>query len=122
LEGYLVLQEYTSEYADKEVVNVVDWEATSVAVQADLLQAAIRLSAERRLIIWSVSLPRPTTAMLEESGFKLERQPASAAQQIPALLVRAIRDDHLDDEWLFAGQKLLEMKSWDLRMLYSMCG
>jgi GNAT superfamily N-acetyltransferase len=121
LEGYLVLQEYTA-YADKEVVNIVDWEATSVAVQAELLQAAMDLTADRRLITWSVSLPRQTKAVLDEAGFKLVRQPQNVAQQRRALLVRPIRDEELDGDWLFTGQPLLDMKSWDLRMLYSMHG
>ena len=122
LEGYLVLQEYTSAYADREVVNIVDWEATSVAVQRELLQAAVSLTADRRLMIWSVSLPRQATAVLDEKGFKLERTPESATQQRRALLVRSIRDEGPDGNWLFAGQPLLDMKSWDLRMLYSMHG
>lgn len=122
LEGYLVLQEYTSAHANKEVVNIVDWEATSVAVQTELLQAAMNLTADRRLIIWSVSLPRQTTAVLDEAGFKLERQPQRVAQPRRALLARPIRNEELDGDWLFAGQPLLDMKSWDLRMLYSMHG
>lgn len=122
LEGYLVLQEYTSEYADKEVVNIVDWEASGVAVQRELLQAAMNLTADRRLIIWSVSLPRQATAVLDEKGFKLVRSPKSATQRRHALLLRSIRHEGPDGDWLFAGQPLLDMKSWDLRMLYSMYG
>lgn len=122
LEGYLVLQEYTSAFADKEVLNIVDWEASSVAVQAELLQAAMKLTADKRSIIWSVSLPLPTKTVLEKSGFRLERQPQSATQHRPSLLIRAIRDEELDEDWLFAGERLLDMKSWDLRMLYSMVG
>jgi len=121
LEGYLVLQEYLS-YADNDVVNIVDWEATSVAVQAELLQAAIKLTSGRNLIVWSVSLPPQTTALLEKTGFKLEPQPQGAAQERRALLVRPIRDEALDGDWLFAGRRLLDMRNWDLRMLYSMHG
>jgi len=122
LEGYLVLQEYTSAYANEEVVNIVDWEASSAAIQARLLQAAKILTAHRRLIIWSASLSAPTREVLDSKGFKLERQPKSTARQRSPLLVRPIRDEALADDWLFAGQPLLSMKSWDLRMLYSMHG
>ena len=122
LEGYLVLQEYTSAYANKELVNIVDWEATSIAVHAELLQAAKKLTTGRRLMIWSVSLPQELTAVLEAAGFKLEREPKSVSQQRRALLVRPIRDEELGGDWLFAGQRLLDMGNWDLRMLYSMLG
>lgn len=122
LEGYLVLQEYTSAYADKDVVNIVDWEATSVEVQAELLRAAIKLIAHRRLIIWSVSLSRQTAALLARTGFELVRQTPSVAQQRHVLLVRPIRDEELHGDWLFMGLPVLDLKSWDLRMLYSMLG
>jgi hypothetical protein len=122
LEGYLVLQEYTSEYADKEVLNIVDWEASNVAIQAELLQAAMKLSANRRCVIWSISLPRSTITVLEKAGFRLEPEPQSATQPRRSLLVRHVRDEELDRDWLFAGERLLDIKTWDLRMLYSTLG
>jgi hypothetical protein len=122
LEGYLVLQEYTSAFAGADAVNIVDWEATSVAVQAELLQAAIDLTVDRELIVWSVSLSRQLTMLLERSGFKVEPAPSSVTQQRHTLLVRPIRAAELDRDWLFAGRRLLDLQSWDLRMLYSMHG
>lgn len=122
LEGYLVLQEYTSPNASKEVVNIVDWEASDALVQAELLQAAKNLTTDRRLLIWSVSLSGQTKAVLEEKGFKLIPQPRSATQQSSPLLVRIIGEDQLGSDWRFAGQPMLDMRSWDLRMLYSMHG
>lgn len=122
LEGYLVLQEYTSEFADKEVLNVVDWEGTSAAVKAELLQAAMNYATNRILIIWSATLSPETMAVLEAKDFKLVREPRGAALQIPALLVRSIRDENLNSDWLFADHRLLDITNWDLRMLYSMHG
>jgi hypothetical protein len=56
--GYLVLQEYTSEFADAEGVNLVDWEGATTAVQADLLQAAVSYAGERSLMMWSATFAR----------------------------------------------------------------
>jgi len=70
-----VLQECTSAYAVNDVVNVVDWEATSAAVQAELLGAATRLITDRNLVIWSASLSQKLTMLLDESGFKVEPAP-----------------------------------------------
>lgn len=122
LEGYLVLQEYTSAYADHEVVNIVDWEASNMAVQVQLLRSAIKLTSGRWLILWSVNLPPTTLALLEQEGFRYVRQPRSAGQVRHVLLVRAIRNAALRGDYLFAGLPLLDTKSWDLRMLYSMNG
>jgi hypothetical protein len=118
----LVLQEYTSAYARKELVNIVDWESSSEEVQAALLQAAINLTLDRELTIWSVSLARQVTTALAKKRFKLEPQPESAAQHRRPLLVRPIRNFGHNSDWRFAGQSLREMKNWDLRMLYSMHG
>jgi GNAT superfamily N-acetyltransferase len=122
LEGYLVLQEYTSPYAGPDAVNIVDWEATSIAVQAALLRAAIDLTVDRELLVWSVSLSQQLTALLHRSGFKVEPPPASVTEQRHTLLVRPIRATELDGDWHFAGRRLLDLHSWDLRMLYSMHG
>jgi hypothetical protein len=122
LEGYLVLQEYTSPYAAANVVNIVDWEANSAAVQAELLRAAMDLTADRELVVWSVSLSPPLAALLERSGFKVDATPSSVTQHRDTLLVRPIRAAELDGDWLFAGRRLLDLHSWDLRMLYSMHG
>lgn len=122
LEGYLVLQEYTSAYAKKEVVNIVDWQGSSAAVQRGLLRAAIKLARGRRLIIWSASLPQQMLALLEDARFRLERGPQSAAEQRYVLLLRATSDAELGGNYRFAGLPLLDLKSWDLRLLDSMLG
>jgi GNAT superfamily N-acetyltransferase len=41
LEGYLVLQEYASDDDHRDVLNIVDWEASRMAIKTGLLQAAI---------------------------------------------------------------------------------
>jgi len=122
LDGYLVLQEYTSEFASKDGVNVVDWEGADTAVQVELLQAAVSYAGERSLMIWSATLPPDTIALLGAQGFKSVRQPRGTIQQCPAVLVRPIRDEHLDGEWLFSDRRLLDLDNWELRMLYSMAG
>ena len=119
LEGYLVLQESASHYA-KDVVNIVDWEARSLAIQADLLKAALKVAGNRNLNIWSVSLPSQATGILEANGFELEPPPRSATQRRRALLVRSVHDEEPPGDMRLADQPLFDMKSWDLRMLYAL--
>jgi GNAT superfamily N-acetyltransferase len=131
LQGYLVLQEYTSEFADRAIVNIVDWEATSEGPQRDLLLAALKLVRARSIVIWSVSLNADTLKLLEQSRFRLEQGLPGDFRQCPAILVRAIGDGeqgegNLDrraaSDWQLGARPLTQRASWDLRMLYSMHG
>jgi GNAT superfamily N-acetyltransferase len=120
LEGYLVLQEYTSALNDRNVVNIVDWEASRPQFRQRLLEAAIALTKPRRLVIWSATLPGATVALLEAHGFCAEPLPPSTARR--SILVRSLAREPHPGAWTLAGTPLLETSSWDLRMLYSMCG
>jgi GNAT superfamily N-acetyltransferase len=119
LAGYLVLQEYASPLG-RNVVNIVDWEATNATVQTRLLKAAATFSKGRRMMIWSVTLPQPVIALLERHGFRSVHRPPEPAD--PAILVRSIRRDDLGGDWALAGRNLRELASWDVRMLYSSMG
>lgn len=122
LEGYLVVKEYTSEFANTDQMNIVDWETTSTQAQAELLGAALNVAMDKELIIWSATLPDKTKLLLEENSFKLVKQAEGVAQQIPAVLVRPFRNELLEGDWLLAGRRLLDLTSWELRMIYSMHG
>jgi GNAT superfamily N-acetyltransferase len=122
LEGYLVLQEYSSDYADRHVVNIVDWEASSLDIHTELLRAAIALTRERELFIWSATLPATLTGLLVRNGFRLRPEPRSATELRHVLMLRPIRDVRSAGSWLFEDLPLAELRSWDLRMLYSMHG
>jgi hypothetical protein len=122
LDGYLVLQEYTSRYADRRVVNIVDWEASSIEIKAELLRVAVALTRQRELFVWSATLPDRLTALLAQHGFSLEPAPRSATALSHMLLLRPIRDASDAGAWRFEDYPLSELSSWDLRMLYSMHG
>lgn len=121
LEGYLVLQESISGYAERGVINILDWEATSIAVKAELLRVALKLVGCGRLMIWSATLKPELLNLLEQSSFQLVNPSPGMLQQRPALLVRAIGEQRSGD-WLLGGLRLTELANWDLRMLYSMPG
>ena len=123
LEGYLVLQEYTSKYADRNVLNIVDWEASDATIQEHLLEAAASVFAKgRELTIWSATLPGPTIAMLREKGFRFLPRPSQLNHFPPEVLVRSIVNPGSGGDWVLWGRSLLELANWDLRMLYSMHG
>jgi hypothetical protein len=122
LEGYLVLQEYVSDYAIKHVINIVDWEASTDAIRGELLRAAVALVRRRDLVIWSSGLPETMRAVLARSGFRPNPEPDSAARQRDVLLIRRTGESRPEDSWEFAGRRLLDLKNWDVPMLYSMHG
>jgi len=122
VEGYLVLQEGISSTADSRVLNIVDWESSSLEVHAQLLALACALVSKRELRIWSANLPQELTSLLSRAGFCLEPAPRSAAQQRHVLLLRPLGNPEPDTAWTFADRPLLDLRNWDLRLLYSMHG
>lgn len=120
LEGYLVLQEYTSEFGDRESVNIVDWEGSSSAVREGLLRSTLAVARGRRLSTWTATLPEATVQLLAKHGFAAEREPPEAAP--PSVIVRALALDKLQAGWMLGGLPFLDLGSWDLRMLFSMLG
>ena len=118
LEGYLVLQEYTSENTSLGMLNIVDWEACNAAIRARLLQCAIAIARDKRLIIWSATMQPATIALLEREGFESLAPPTDTGP--PALLMRPIRPERLNDIWMLGGMPMLDLASWDLPMLCSM--
>jgi Acetyltransferase (GNAT) domain len=121
LEGYLVLQEYTSEFGKRDIVNIVDWEASSAAVRTELLHAALELILSGRVAIWSATLARETTELLGRNRFKLDRPSPGVFQPGPGILARAIRE-RKETDWLLGGLRVTDLANWDLRMLFSMRG
>ena len=123
LDAYLVLQEYTSEYANHRVLNIVNWEASSAITEERLLKVALTAFAKgRELMIWSATLSQPTIALLRKSGFRFLTPPTNVTQFPPAILVRPIAGFNLGGEWILGGRHLLDLATWDLQMLYSMHG
>ena len=120
LEGYLVLQEYTSGFASAGVVNIVDWEASNQTVKAGLLQAAIDLVRDRQLMIWAATLSDADVALLKRYDF--ESSEPLPVPTPPAILVRAVCRDRQKHDWRFDNRYLLDPSAWEMRMLYSMHG
>jgi len=121
LQGYLVLQDYTSDLADRDLVNIVDWEARTPAVQAALLEVATALVPGRVLTSWSAGLPLPTIDLLRNSGFRADCEPL-AAEAVPSLIMRPLRAVLAADAFNILGMNALDLANWDLRMLFSMLG
>ena len=109
----------TPAYRNRVTVSIVDWEATSARVQADLLMAALHWGNFSELTIWSATLPDETKALLRNTGFKDWAQTPTIGRYTPTVLVRPVRDEMLHADWILADRRLLDLTNWDLRMVYS---
>jgi GNAT superfamily N-acetyltransferase len=123
LEGYLVLQEYVSEFRSRAQVNIVDWEGTSREVRANLLHAAVGLCPFPDLNIWTSTLPEESKSLVRDAGFRPVHEATAGTKDIPpSLLVRSLQAGVPAADWSLEDRRLLDMANWDMRMVYSMNG
>jgi hypothetical protein len=115
LEGYLVV--HACYYAGDSRLRIVDWEGASPRVCEGLMQALVQLADPDQFLIWSATLGDDKRHFLEEAGFR--RVEESATREMAAVLVRPTCDHPTEADWLLGNQQLLDLKNWDLRMIYS---
>jgi GNAT superfamily N-acetyltransferase len=118
LMGYLVLQRPRATLGPPLYrVSIVDWEAETNAIRAELATAAIEHGRFPELCAWRLGLSAPAAGMLESHGFEPVR-----SQYETSILVRSLREEDSEVPWLLGGRSLDDGGQWDLRMLYSMAG
>jgi GNAT superfamily N-acetyltransferase len=115
MEGYVVLQ--AAAFPSTEPIGIIDWQAVSDQVRAELLQSVLRLACDRTLITWSATLTEKEHSLLDAAGFKSLPETIISYPWVAAL--RPVREEMLSQEWRLGGQRLLEIGSWDFRMLNS---
>jgi hypothetical protein len=118
LDGYLVLQRYRTGPAATRV-HMSDWEAVDPRTRERLLEAAVTWGQFAQLRTWTACLSEEGRAILRRASFVEGSVGRSAVW--PRVLVRSLRSAE-GAEWALAGQPLLHLPSWDLRMLYAMSG
>ena len=119
LTGYLVLRRGVSDRFDQISAYISDWEASDLGVREELLRTAIRWGGFSHMIAWAATLSDAARGMLDRAGFV---DSGAAAHGMPCVLVRPARGGPAEGEWTIAGRPLLDLASWDLRLLYSMVG
>jgi GNAT superfamily N-acetyltransferase len=112
LRGYVVLQQWPSVTGDR--ASIVDWEAESDLVRAELLSAAIECGEFPELYIWQLGASPSVVQMLEGYRFK-----SLGAPHENSVLVRSAGDDEPNTPWILGGCRLDDANQWDLRMIYS---
>jgi hypothetical protein len=113
LRGYVVLQRSPFFIGDR--ASIVDWEAESDLIRAELLAAVIEHGRFPELCTWQLGASSAAIRLANQHGFKpLDRYYEKS------VLVRSASDDRLDAPWMLGGCRLDEAGQWDLRMIYAM--
>jgi hypothetical protein len=115
LRGYIVLQQSPSVSGDRACI--VDWEAESDMIRAELLSAVIEYGQFPELCIWQLGASAAAAQLVDRHRFKPLR-----ANHEKSILVRSVCEDGLNAPWILGGRHLDDANQWDLRMIYSMVG
>ncbi len=104
LEGYLVLQAPASPKGN-DWVTIVDWEAKSPQVWAELFRVAMRLVRSSVLTIWSATIHEETKALLDENGFSQYewREAQTGATFQHSLFVPRLVRAQPEADWVLGG-------------------
>jgi GNAT superfamily N-acetyltransferase len=119
LNGYLVLQAHRTE--PERGIRIVDWEATTPEVRMDLLRAALERGRCPSLTVWAATLPRETEAPLAALGF-VPTSSGSQLRGVATTMIRPLGPAGAGVDPILEGRRLLDLASWDMRMVYSMAG
>ena len=83
--------------------------------------AAVHRGRFSELVTWTASLSEDERSGLASLGFTAV-DPEDAARGCPCVLVRAANGGPSTSEWVIEGRPVLDSRSWDVRVLYSMRG
>lgn len=119
LNGYLVLQVHRTE--PERGIRIVDWEATTSEVRMDLLHAALEWGRCPSVTVWTATLPRETEAPLAALGF-VPTSSGSQLRGVATTMIRPLGRVAAGTDPVLEGRRLLDLASWDMRMVYSMAG
>jgi len=115
LRGYIVLHQ--SPGANEDRASIVDWEAETDVIRAELLSATVEHGRFPELCIWQLGASPAAKQLVERHGFK-----PLIAHHEKSILVQSVRDAGPDTPWMLGGRRLDDANQWDLRMIYSMSG
>lgn len=113
--GYLVVERARSDLANRRRAHIVEWEAESPEVQADLLREVVEKGQPAELVTWQESAGEMGSRILRESGF----HPVDAshtARGAPGILVWPVRLPPEPAALRLAGRALDDLSNWDIRI------
>jgi GNAT superfamily N-acetyltransferase len=119
LKGYLVLQRFVSNRLDRGWVRIADWEAEDERTRATLLDAALGAGRFRHIRTWTAGASEPVRTLLRDRGFR-DQATGGIRTRNDGPLVCRLGSAPAEGPWMLGGRDVLDIGSWDLRMLQSM--
>lgn len=121
LAGFLVLRWRPAGQGSDRRVYLADFQARNDRVLSDLLRAVLKAGRFPEMATWRATLSPAAARAVEGVGFEPVDQQL-AAHGWPCILVRSVDDAGLGRDWTLHGTRLLDLASWDVRMLSTMAG
>lgn len=119
LKGYLVLQRFVSNRLDRGQIRIADWEADDERTRAALLDAALDMGRFRHIETWTSGASESVRTLLRDRGFR-DQATGGLRTRNDGPLVRRLGDTSAGEPWTLGGRDLLDIASWDFRMIQSM--
>jgi hypothetical protein len=86
-----------------------------------LLHAALEWGRFPDLIVWAATLPPEMVGPLAALGF-VPTSPGSRLRGVATTMIRPLGRAPAGTDPVLEGRRLLDLASWDMRMIYSMAG
>ena len=112
--GYLVLQFDCRKKRD--LIGLVDWEATHIQVKVAMLHAALKYGKFESISLWSATLSQKEKKILCDAGFKPVKEEKGVAKNYPSILVFSVWNGSVEGNFMINRKNLLHLSNWDLRM------
>ena len=114
LEGYVALQ--TPRQGETMQVSIVDWCAVNCSVLENLIRRVIEVGRLQRLTIRASGFAPEIQNMLAAFGFRALQSKSGVRAYKPTVLVKPLGEKR---NWTVAGRPLLDLATWDVRMIDS---
>ena len=117
IDAYLVVQACYYPMHGKSI-RIADWVGVSSEARVAVLRGALAALPNGTIDVWTSSLADEERTLLQKSGF-VEEVSRSAADYSPAVLSRPVASPIPPRPWSFGGRDILDIDSWNLRLLDS---
>ncbi len=119
VDGYLVLATKGLQPAPGVELNIADWVGMRFDVRAELLEAVLSWGGFDALSVWAGPFGDQAKSLLARYGFEITETEISITKPQRTVLVCSTRNGDRTAAWTLGSRDLLNITSWDMRMIYS---
>lgn len=117
IDAYLVMRARHYPMRGK-AIRIGDWVGVNGEARAAVMLAVLAALPRGAIEVWASSLTEEDRTLLRANSF-VEEDARNAAKYSPAVLSRPVASPIPPRPWLFGGRDILDIDSWNLRLLDS---